>query len=819
MARWAKKRIVKQPPSRRRRTRWSRLQMDPLPVLSASRPSDNLPIQVTSFIGREREIAEIKQALRKTRLLTLTGPGGCGKTRLALQVAADLLGDHPDGVWLVEFGALADSALVPHMVASALAVRESLGRPVSETLVDSLRHKSPLVLLDNCEHLLPACAQLVDTLLRSCPKLHILATSREGLDIAGELTYDVPSLSLPDLQHEVSPKHLAKYEAVRLFVERAVFSHPGFELTDKNAIAVARICHRVDGIPLAIELAARRVKALSAEQIALRLDDRFRLLTGGSRTALPRHQTLRGTMDWSHGLLSEKDQALLRRLSVFARGWSLEAAEAVCAREDIEAPEVLGVLMDLVDKSLVVVEEQRGGTRYRLLETVRHYSRDRLLEAGEAADIERRHTDWFLTLAERAELELRGQKQEIWFEQLETEHDNLRAALGWSESAADGEEVGLRLAGALHWFWYFNGHWSEGRRWLEGALARSNNVQVPALAKAAEGAGILAWRQGDFERATALCEKGLAVSRELGNKELVAALLRLKGNVTIGQGNYERGEALLEESLILSRELGNKWLAAAALSRLGEARRARGDYGRAEALQTESVALFREVGDKALTAYALHNLAILALYQGDHMRATAFYREGLALCRGLPSRWAIDWYLDGLAGVACAQKHYMHAARLLGAAEALRETLGLHRTPHDQADHDRFLASTRAGLGDAGFAAAWAEGRVKALEKVIENALAPMEAVPLKINGMEKLTAANHAGLLTPREREVAALIAQGRTNREIASVLAIAARTVDTHVEHILNKLGFNARTQIAAWAVETGLHKTPLRNKKDLE
>jgi len=393
------------------------------PLRSLDALPNNLPRQLTSFIGREREMAEVKRLLTTTRLLTLTGSGGCGKTRLALQVAADLVEEFANGVWLVELAALTDPALVPQAVASALGVREEPGRPLLATLSDYLKAKRLLLLLDNCEHLVAACAYLAEALLRACPHLRILATSREALNIAGETVWRVPSLSLPDLLHLPSVEHLTQYEAVRLFIERALISRPDFVLTSQGAPSVAQVCHRLDGIPLAIELAAARVKVLSVEQIAARLDNRFRLLTSGSRTALPRQKTLRAAIDWSYDLLSETERMVLRRLSVFAGGWTLEAAEAICVGEGIEWHEVLDPLMQLVDKSLVMMEEQGGTVRYRLLETVRQYGRDKLPASGEADVVRGRHRDWYLALAERAEPELLGSNQAVWLERLETEHD------------------------------------------------------------------------------------------------------------------------------------------------------------------------------------------------------------------------------------------------------------------------------------------------------------------------------------------------------------------------------------------------------------
>jgi predicted ATPase/class 3 adenylate cyclase len=408
---------------------------------------NNLPVQLTSFIGREREKAEVRRLLSSTRVLTLTGSGGKGKTRLALQVAAEGLEGFPDGVWLVELAVLSDPSLVPKAVASALGVPEQQGRLLTETLVDGMRGKSVLVILDNCEHLVAACAHLTDVLLRACPNLRILATSREALGVTGETTWRVTSLSLPDPERLPPLDQFTEYEAIRLFVARAVAIAPQFAVTNRNALAVAQVCHRLDGIPLAIELAAARVKVLAVEQIAARLDDRFRLLTGGSRTALPRQQTLRAAMDWSYHLLSETERLLLRRLSVFAGGWALDAAEGICTGRNLEATDILDLLTSLVDKSLVQAETHRGEARYRLLETVRQYARDRLVEASEEVDVRTRHRAWYVALAERADREPRGPRQRIW-----RDHDNLRAALVWGKEDPGGAEATLRLVGALTWF-------------------------------------------------------------------------------------------------------------------------------------------------------------------------------------------------------------------------------------------------------------------------------------------------------------------------------------------------------------------------------
>ena len=447
------------------------------PLRSLDNLPHNLPIQLTTFVGRGREIGEVRERLATARQLTLTGSGGVGKTRLALEVAAQLLEDFPHGVWLVDLSTLSDAALVPQAIAAPLNMQEEAGRPLTAALGDYLLSKKVLLILDNCEHLSEACAQLTESLLRRCPSIRVLATSRETLGMVGEAVYRVPSLSLPDLRRLPDFDGLIQYEAVRLFADRAALSQPEFALRPDNAAAVARICGHLDGIPLAIELAAARVKALSVEAIAARLGDRFRLLTGG-RTAVPRHQTLRAVMDWSYDLLPEPERALLRRLSVFAGGFALEAAAAVGMREDGDEIETVDVLARLVDKSLVTVDQHAADLRYRLLETVRQYGREKLLGAGEADEAQRRHRDYFLALAERAEPELHRASQTMWLDRLEIEHDNLRAALEWS-LGLEGDETGLRLAAALAPYWHARGYLSEGREWLERARAEGGRCLYP----------------------------------------------------------------------------------------------------------------------------------------------------------------------------------------------------------------------------------------------------------------------------------------------------------------------------------------------------
>ena len=745
----------------------------------------NLPRQLTSFVGRKKEIAEVKRLLSTTYLLTLTGSGGCGKTRLALEVATQLVGEYEDGVWVVELASLSDPALVPQEVASALNVSEQPDRSLSDTLSDYLKSKSTLLILDNCEHLIGACATLTENLLRSCPDLKIIAGSREALGIPGELTYRVPSLSLPDPEDLPALENIREYEALSLFIERASFNQPTFVVTDENIEALTQICHRLDGIPLALELAAARVKTLSTEQILERLDDRFRLLTGGSRTALPRQQTLRSTIDWSYNQLSEKESALFNRLSVFIGGWTLEAAEAICSGEGLEEYEILDLLTQLMEKSLAVIEDasskEEGEARYHLLETVRQYGRDKLLESGEASVLRDRHLEWYLELAERLEPELLGPDQVELLDWLETEHDNMKAALEWSQGSGgkrgspDSQESpdsrspiadrGLRLAGALGLFWWARGYDSEGQKWLEEALS-AGTISVgmrSARAKALyfEGwilnfkgdyggavevleeslalyreleendsigwplnlLGIITWQKGDYVRGRAMLEESLSMHRESGDKLWIAASLFCLGILERHYGDYERAKVLLEENLALNRELGNKGFIHVSLMDLGYIACSQGDYDRAKKLGEEGLSYFREIGNKRVIGLMLRLLAFVALGGDENDRASDLFKEGLTLCWESGAKLETIQMLEGLARVAVVQEDHERSARLLGAAEGIRDAIGAPLPPADYDEHEGTVTFLKAELGEEAFAAVWTEGGALALEEAVEYAL------------------------------------------------------------------------------------------------
>jgi predicted ATPase len=563
----------------------------------------------------------------------LTGAGGCGKTRLAIQVALGLVDRYPDGVWLAELAVLANPALAPQVIAESLGIREEPGRPLMATLTDQLRARHLLLVLDNCEHLIEGVAPRVQTLLYGCPNLHILATSREILRIAGEVIYQVAPLSLPNPKHTPAREQLMFYEATRLFIDRASQAYPEFKLTDQNAPLIARVCQRLDGIPLALELAAARVRFLSVEQIAERLHDRFQFLTNSEREALPQHRTLRASIDWSFDLLSEPERRLLRRLAVFAGGGALAAIEAVCGGVEISAPQVLDLLTQLVNKSLVVADRVQGQeTRYRLLETIRQYAQERLLAAGELDATRAGHLRFYLQLAEAAEPQLEGAQQAAWLDRLEQDHDNLRTALEWA-IATRQTDLGVKLGVALRQFWFMRGYLSEGRMRLEEILARpATTLSLVAQAQALNSAGLLARYQADYAAAQAHIRASLAIQRQLGDEKGIADALSNLGYVTLHQGDDGAAGILYEESLAINRQLGNEQGMADSLSHLALVAFQHGDYATANTLDHQSLVIWRKLGDQQGVAWALNKLGHTAADQGrSGSRAGCIWRVWLSV--------------------------------------------------------------------------------------------------------------------------------------------------------------------------------------------
>ncbi len=675
--------------------------------------SDNLPEPLNALVGREQEVAVIRDLLQHTpeRLITLTGLGGSGKTRLALEVAREMRGQFADGVWLVELGAVAEASLVPQTVALALGLREAAGASFSETLVGFLEGRSVLLVLDNCEHLIDACAWLAEHLLSACAGLRILATSREPLRIRGERQWPVPPLATPDPEQSVRPDELLHCPAVQLFVERARAVAPSFGVTSRNAALVAQTCVRLNGVPLAIELAAARVRVLTVEQIWERLDDCFQILTGGGRTAPPRQQTLEAALDWSYDLLSEVEQAVFRRLAVFAGGWSVEGAEAVCTDGGLGQPEVLDVLTRLVDKSLVVVEDRRHHARYRLLEPVRQYAQHRLVASGELAATRARHADYYRTLAERAESELTGPKQVAWLDRLEQEHDNLRAALHWLRERGDPEQNGLRLAVSLWRFWWLRSYFSEGRAQLTAMLALPRPTTPAVRARALHSLGELTFRHGKAAEARGFLEAALTLSGESADRRGIAAALRGLGRLALDQGEHATARLLLETGLRIERELDDRPGMAFTLTYLSWLALFRGDHAVAGALLTEGLALCQELADREGIGRQLLSLGHLALDQGDLVTARQQLAESVAIFAELDYKYALAYSLEGLAEVEAARTCFERSLQLAGAAAALRETTGAAAAHEFRARHERRLAVARAALGDAAAEAAWAAGR------------------------------------------------------------------------------------------------------------
>jgi len=683
----------------------------PLNTLDA-RPN-NLPVQLTSFIGRKSEIEKVKELLVNTRLITLSGPGGAGKTRLALQVAADVIDDFANGVWFVELAPLIDPLEIPQEILKELGIKEESKKSLDETLIANLREKEILIVLDNCEHLIEACAVLTERLLKSCPKLKIIATSREAMKCSGEQIHQVLSLETPNPKDELSAERLAQYESVRLFIERALIVNPKFRVNNENAPAIAGICSQLDGIPLAIELAAARIKTLSAEKIYERLNNSFSLLTGGKRTALPRQQTLRALIDWSYDLLTDNEKILWRRLSVFNDGWTLESAEEICPDIKINPEEVFDLLGALVEKSILIFDEENQ--RYGILQTLKRYGEEKLKESDDEKIMFSHHLFHYMELAETAEVSLEGPDAQTWLDRLEKENGNLESAIEWAVKNGEHEQA-FRLTGSLGIFWDIRGYFSVGMRLFDNVLDSPGEVSKPVKAKTLSRAAAIALNLGDYRKALKLYEDSFSLYHELNDKAGIASSLRNMGIVSYEQGDYEKARKLLEEhlslctagsdkkstartlnylgnitydqgdylqarkyherSLELREESGNKRGIASSLNNLGNVAYNLGEFESSQKLYEQSLEIKREIGDKKGISTSLHNLGILMSFKADYKQAQAFFEESLELERSIGDKTGIAETLYELGNVEYKQEDFKQAQKFYTESLRLRQDIG-----------------------------------------------------------------------------------------------------------------------------------------------
>ena len=679
----------------------------------------NLPYLLTSFVGRGKELADVTQAVEHGRLVTLTGSGGSGKTRLAIEAGRRMAPQWPHGVWLIELSAVSEDPAVARTIAATLGILEQPQRPLADSIATTLRDKQLLLILDNCEHLLGAVATLVTQLLHTCRDVRVIATSRQPLGVDGETNYRVPSLVVPPKEAQVS--EIAESEGVQLLVERARAATPAFTLTAANASAAAKLCRGLDGIPLAIELAAAQLRSMTLEELLNRLKDRFSVLTAGSRTGLPRHQTLRATVDWSYDLLEDSERSVFEELSVFAGGFTLDAAEAVCASR-VRPDEVLPALCALVDKSLVTFAGQDTG-RYHLLETLRQYGDERLGAAGREAEVRQRHAHYFRSLAERAGPQLIGPDQLRWIERVEDDHENLRRALTWALEEGNAD-VGLKMVASLWAHWWRHGHIPEGDRWTTRVLNAFGDSSTPELLAAVMiGGGHLTWKLGDFDRAEALCTDSLAVCRELSDEGGAAASVRVLAMVARERGDVERAEALLGESLATYRRLGDTWSTAASLNLQVSMARSAGDYDRAAQLLEESTPMFKQVGDVWGIAWSLWLGGRVATRAGDLVDGAEQLRESTRLAQEVHHGFGVVLGVAGLAGVAAAAGDHERATRLLGATDMIEGALGFPVRAIEREDSHLDLEIVTKALDPEDFKAAWDEGMAMTLSEAVAYAL------------------------------------------------------------------------------------------------
>ena len=732
----------------------------------------NLPIKLTSFIGRGRELQEIKTRLESARLLSLIGPGGTGKTRLSIQLGGELLHQFPDGVWMIELAPISDPAFIPQSIASVFGLRESPERPLTELVIDFLRAKNLLLILDNCEHLIESCAVLAESLLQACLNLKILASSREALGVSGEMTYRVPSLFLP-VQAMVTREAVLECESVQLFADRATVSNPNFEITDENASTVAQICRRLDGIPLALELAAARAKVLSVQQIAERLDDRFRLLTGGSRTALPRQQTLRALIDWSYDLLDTSEKVLFRRLAVFVGGWTLEAAEKVCSDNSLDEYEVLDLLTQLVDKSLVIAEEKDGAVRYHRLETIRQYAREKLLETDETAKLRNRHLDYYIQLSEWANQNWLSPKQKEVEKIIKTEQANYRAALAWAFENSPEKTLQLMSWIVSVILYLFQGNISEAKNWIDSTMDKLEALP-PAEGDAirtrkhllAAGYDFMAgidMNQGDHQASRAAARKSVEIAREINDQRLLAQALASLGIGELYSGNPENALAVTKESLGICKQLDLKLEYMWALNTMRHIHTVNGNNEQLQEVQAESrrleleagvpsnpaaierdlstelfmqgnmeaavehaekaFKLFEEQNDKYDLTFFISDVAHTLRQSGNLEKALSYYKRSIVRWQDFGHRAAVAHQLECFALIALAQEKYERAALLFGHAENLRKISNSLRTPAEQMEFEGAKSRLSSHMGEAEFTEAWERGRNLTMEQAIEKAL------------------------------------------------------------------------------------------------
>ncbi|MDD5198706.1 MAG: adenylate/guanylate cyclase domain-containing protein [Terrimicrobiaceae bacterium] len=688
------------------------------PLRSLEVTPNNLPTLLNTFIGRERERDEVKRLLGATRLLTLTGTGGTGKTRLALQVAEEMLGDYPDGVWLVELATISDPHRIVEVAAGAVGLREEPDEPMRATLIRFLCGRRVLLILDNCEHVLDECAALVAEILRGCSTIKILATSRHSLGIAGEHTWAVPPLSVLNPANDLFQvsdivSTVSQYEAVRLFIDRAAAVKPGFEVTRQNAAAIAQICWRLDGIPLAIELAAARARVLTPEQISQRLDDRFRLLTGGGRSVLPHQQTLRTLIDWSYDLLSESERVLFRRLGVFGGGRTIEAIEAICTGDGVDAYDALDLLQLLVDKSLLSVEtDAADATRYTMIESVWHYARERLEASGEFPALRDRHLDYFLALAEEARPQLEGRDTARWLDLVTADQFNFRLAFEWASRSEANVQKGLRIAGALTRHVEIRGNLEEARAILD-LLLNAPGAGEPTLARAYAllGAGRIAWCRDSSEEALGYYREGVALLERFGRRRDAILQSAFMGFLERNLGLRDGVEARFQRAIDAGREFNDVALTAVGLNGLGSCAADRGDFARSRRLREESLAIYRVTGDQWVCGYMLWGLARDCVAAGDAVRARDALEEWTAIARSLGNRWITPYLLQLFGGVLLIEGDIAAAARTLGAAEAGREALGIAMDATDLAEWEATVAQLDEKLDPTARLREWNAGR------------------------------------------------------------------------------------------------------------